>query len=672
MAPATWIAIGLFGLALAGQAPAATTLTVAPATDTVPVNGTRTFTATLTGGSMPAVTWKVNGVRGGNSVVGTISKAGIYTAPAAVPSTNPVTLTATTTVRPTKSASAKVTIRLPIPCITGVTPNSLPLGAYTLTVNGDRFYSGAKVFANGVALATTFVSPKQLRATGTATQVGTLNLEVVNPGNVRSAVYTGVQVVSDPSPPPLPPQPPTTDPATLAAARFLEQASFGPTPNEIAAVKQVSPSAWLTHQLALPASPLPATSDLNVLRRGWYANMASGPDQVRQRMIFALSQIFVVSADKNPYGNEMLPWLQTLSSNALGNFGTLLREMTLNPSMGNTWTWQQHHAEPGRTTRAKHSSSPSACNLNQDGTLQQDGNGNRPDLRSGTRARNRPRAVGVTYRVERDGLNWEASPDRSSRATGITTRVRKRSSGVTLPAGNRAADYDAVMANVFAHPNVRRSSPRASSALVTSNPSPAYVKRVADVFANNGGGARRPAATARDPARSGAARHAYRGAGPPRDPIPHTLGDPHAVRQRHRPTNLFWDYTLMSQRLLNAPSVFNFYSPLTRLPESPQLYGPEFQIYAPSLAITRANFLYALIAGYYRSMIAIDIAPFVAVAGNATALIDLVDATLLQGRMSATARQAIATALAASSDNQQRAITALYLTAITGEFAVHR
>src|SRR5262249_2024306 len=145
--------------------------------------------------------------------------------------------------------------------------------------------------------------------------------------NVHSAINTSVRVTG--SAPPTPP-----DAATIAAARFLEQATFGPTPNDIAAVKQLGASAWLTQQLALPAAPIPVTTDLNVLRRNWYTGMARAPDQVRQRMIFALSQIFVVSADKNPYGGEMLPWLQTLSTHALGNFDALLREMTLNPSMG--------------------------------------------------------------------------------------------------------------------------------------------------------------------------------------------------------------------------------------------------------------------------------------------------------------------------------------------------
>ncbi len=178
---------------LAGQAIAAT-LTISPTSDTVPIGGSRTFTATLSGIPTTAVQWKVNGVVGGGPVTGTITSAGVYTAPAAVPQANPVTVTAAPTSRRNTAASAKVTVRLPVPWVTGVTPLALGLGPYMLTVEGDRFYAGAAVWANGVALPTTYVSAKQLKATGSATQVGTLNIEVVNPGNVRSAMYTAVQV----------------------------------------------------------------------------------------------------------------------------------------------------------------------------------------------------------------------------------------------------------------------------------------------------------------------------------------------------------------------------------------------------------------------------------------------------------------------------------------------
>src|SRR5205823_6202606 len=128
-------------------------------------------------------------------------------------------------------------------------------------------------------------------------------------------------------------------------------------------------------------------------------------------------------------------------------------------------------------------------------------------------------------------------------------------------------------------------------ALVTSNPSPAYVKRVADVFANNGGGVRGDlAATARA-----------------------VLLDPEA-RQ---------DAPTATQGHLKDPILH-------------------------SLGLIRV------------------------LGGTVIDPSNLVDATLLQGRMSATGRAAITTALAASTDTKQNAITALYLSAISAEFGVHK
>jgi hypothetical protein len=158
-----------------------------------------------------------------------------------------------------------------------------------------------------------------------------------------------------------------------------------------------------------------------------------------------------------------------------------------------------------------------------------------------------------------------------------------------------------------------------------------------------------------------------------KDPIMQTLSLVRAAGGTViNPANLFWEYSLVGQELLRAPSVFNFYSPLTPLPENPGKFGPEFQLYAPSFAIARANFLYRFFNGEFNSMIKLDITPYVNVAGDPTALLNLVDATLLQGRMSATARQAIGASLLATTDKKQRAITALYLTAITADFTVQQ
>jgi len=88
--------------------------------------------------------------------------------------------------------------------------------------------------------------------------------------------------------------------------------------------------------------------------------------------------------------------------------------------------------------------------------------------------------------------------------------------------------------------------------------------------------------------------------------------------------------------------------------------------------VRRANFLLALLDGSDQGMINIDISPYVTAAKDPQTLMTLVDRTLVQGRMSATARQAIGEAVFAISDMKQRALTALYLTAISSEFAVQK
>src|SRR5205814_3915652 len=66
----------------------------------------------------------------------------------------------------------------------------------------------------------------------------------------------------------------------------------------------------------------------------FFGNALGGADQLRQRVIFALSEIIVVAVNKNTNGNEIVPWLSLLSRNAFGNYRTLLREITLDASMG--------------------------------------------------------------------------------------------------------------------------------------------------------------------------------------------------------------------------------------------------------------------------------------------------------------------------------------------------
>jgi uncharacterized protein (DUF1800 family) len=482
-----------------------------------------------------------------------------------------------------------------------------------------------------------------------------------------------------------PPGPqPAIDPATVAAARLLEQATFGPTAADIAQVKSLGAQAWLNRQFTLAPSPLPDVTDINALRANWYKNMAAGQDQLRQRMVFALSQLFVVSADKNPYANELQPWLTTLNTHAFGNFKNLLREMSLNPAMakyldlGNS-VIPAPNENYAREVMQLFTIGP--VMLNQDGSVQTDRNGDPIPSYDQARITDMSRALsGWTYAgTNPTGLNWQyftgpLQPRDRFHDKGAKTLLL----GLGVPAGQTAQqDFDAVMDNLFNHPNLPPFiATRLIRAFTTSNPSPAYITRVADVFAAGPSGRGDLQATLSaillDPEARQPATAADALPGKLKDPILHSLGLFRALgAQVNDPTNLFWEYFQQGQRLLNAPSVFNFYSPLTRLPGSPERYGPEFQVYAPALAVARANFLYHCLSGNAGTAVTLDITPYVNAAGDVTALMNMVDAALLQGRMTPAARTAIAGAVSATTDRRQRAITALYLTAIT-EFAVQQ
>jgi len=91
---------------------------------------------------------------------------------------------------------------------------------------------------------------------------------------------------------------------------------------------------WIQQQFALPESQVPDGLDTNQTRAQLFLNMANGADQLRQRVMFALSQTIVVSANKTSTGPELIPWIRLLSRNAFGNYKQLLTEVTVSPTMG--------------------------------------------------------------------------------------------------------------------------------------------------------------------------------------------------------------------------------------------------------------------------------------------------------------------------------------------------
>jgi len=115
------------------------TVTVQPATASVPLGQTQQFTARVTGASLNAVNWSVNGIAGGNSIAGTVSSSGLYTAPQSLPSPSSVTVTATS--QTALSASGSASVQLQSGIVVSVAPNSAnvaPAGSanFNATVTG--------------------------------------------------------------------------------------------------------------------------------------------------------------------------------------------------------------------------------------------------------------------------------------------------------------------------------------------------------------------------------------------------------------------------------------------------------------------------------------------------------------------------------------------------------
>jgi hypothetical protein len=179
-----------------------------PTAANVRAGATQPFTASVTGTTNQNVTWSVNGVAGGNATSGTISGSGVYTAPASLPSSNAITISAASAADSSASATSNVTLWNPTPTISSVTPTSFAAGTYTLTVTGANFVSGAQVLFGGAAVNTAVVSSTQLTATGSAANAGIFAVSVSNP-NPGSSTSSGINVTvtsqSGGNPPPPPP-----------------------------------------------------------------------------------------------------------------------------------------------------------------------------------------------------------------------------------------------------------------------------------------------------------------------------------------------------------------------------------------------------------------------------------------------------------------------------------
>jgi uncharacterized protein (DUF1800 family) len=477
-------------------------------------------------------------------------------------------------------------------------------------------------------------------------------------------------------------------PPAVSTGRFLKQTTFGPTPQLMTHVQQIGFSAFLDEQFAAPEStyPNPLTATRAQMVDRFWINAFKGNDQLRQRVVYALSQIWVVSLNKNNEPEQVIPWLNILSRNAFGNYRTLMREVTLDASMGHYLDLVNSNKPNGGSGANENYARElmqlftiGLYKLNQDGSLQLDGNNQPIPAYTQTDVRQLALALtGWTYpttpgQTPSQGNNGsyyigQMEPRQINHDTTAKTIL-----GQSLPANQMIQDdLDDALDIIFQHPNVAPFvSTRLIRALVTSNPSPAYIARISAVFNDNGQGTRGDLksvirAILLDPeARNDNPAPEF---GRLRSPFQHTIAFLRAMNTNiNEPLSFAYLYTGMGESILNAPTVFGHYSPLYKMPGNNQLFAPEFQIYTPTEAVNRANFIY-----WMMNEGPVDLTPFTSIASNSTQLIDVVDTRLLEGRMTPEMRASITTALQSSTDNRSRALTVLYLVATSGDFIIQR
>jgi uncharacterized protein (DUF1800 family) len=574
------------------------------------------LSATVTNASSMAVTWQVNGITGGSAAAGTISTTGLYTPPSAIPATNPVTITAISVAAPTASATASEAVWNPLPTVTtAVISQNYGAATGLLTVTGTGFVAGAQIQAAGALATTTVVSSTVLQATvPIGTGASTVAVDVVNPnpGSATSPVATAQVQVS-----------------LQSASRLLDQATFGPTLTDIQTVEAEGLPAYLNAQFATPTTLEPditnppptlcATNTIPCQQAEWWQAAITAPDQLRQRVAFALSEMFVVSTN-SVNARSVTTFQNMLANDAFGNFYTIMHDVTLSPAMG-AYLNMLDSAKPTGTEIANENFGRENMQLftlgldllNPDGSLQLDSNGNPIPTYTEAQVQAFSRAyTGWTYATASGGspttfpnntANYDSPMAPVESQHDMTSKILLN--GTTLPAGQTAElDLTGALTNIFDHPNVGPFVCRQLiQHLVSSNPSPAYVARVAAVFANDGTGVRGnmkavvQAILLDTEARAGDANSSFDG-GHLREPMLYMTniirGLGFTFTGGGAGTGPEYYYTLsnytsaLSEKPYTSGAVFNFFPPNYVIPGT-TTNAPEFDIENTASAILRLS-----------------------------------------------------------------------------------
>jgi hypothetical protein len=518
------------------------------------------------------------------------------------------------------------------------------------------------------------------------------------------------------------------------AVRLADQASFGPTEALVNTIQTDGVVAWISSQMSLSNSRYTSGSGGEVHQftgagefcdgkgdncwRDWsstqplvwdfYRNAVSQPDQLRQRVALALQQIVVVSNLEVSGTYGFRNYHNDLLDNSFGNYRQVLKKVALSPVMGDFLNNANNDKASPNENFARELLqlfSIGTCELNADGSLK---GGACSATYSNEVVRSYAYALtGWTYPAG-GATPWGCWPkglncryyggDMIPVASFHDTAERKLLSGVTVATGAAApAALESVLDSLMNHPNIGPFiGKQLIQHLVSSNPSAAYVSRVAAAFnsgkyeafgaGQKGDLAATVAAVLLDPeARSDTAA---RSAGKLREPIQMFTGVLRAMNGKTDGDSLSWWWgDTLRQHVFRPPSVFNFYPPNYPVPGT-GLVGPEFGIHSANSALGRLNYLTYVLDWDGSEPEAdvpnaigtkTDLSAYTADAADANKLIDRLSMLALGQKLPAAARAKVLTAVEwwtpkTDAENWQinRVKTAAYLVFASPNYQVQR
>ena len=650
-------------------------------------------TPTITGTELPALSWSLS-----NTSAGSLSSGGVYTAPPVMPQDTRVTITATLVSNPSVTASYVLHIIYPVPVLTSASPVIVPAGDTTLiTLTGSNFEPGTVVEANGVFMPTTYISPTSLQAQvsvpSTATGNDLIQAFTGTPGGGSSA-FVPVAISAAIS--------------ETAAARLLDQTTFGPTTSLIQQVEQEGENAWLTQQFNTPQTvlppipnPLPSYCGDSAMcfESSWWNAVLTGNDQLRQRVAFALSQLFVVSSDTVP-GTGINYYHNLLAADAFTNWYTIMTDVTLSPAMGIYLDMLNSVAPSSPTLIADENYARENMQLfnlgldliNQDGSLQLDGNGNPIPAYTQAQVQAFARAYTGWVFANADGSTpsgGNAIPNYTHPLVAVEIYHEENPktvlSGTTLPAGQTAEqDMAGALTNIFQHPNLPPFvSQQLIQHLVKSDPSPAYISRVAAVFINDGNNVRGDmqavlTAIFTDPEARAGDTSPQTTDGHLREPILWLTDAMRGLGYVNVDPNNFYQYLsnysgALGEWPYQSPAVFNFFPPSYVIPGT-TLNAPEFGLEntaSVTVRLTQADQLVNnKITGFNVDLSATSPLGQIAVSQGPSGLVSALNALFLYNTMDANTITAITNEISSVTNPAQQVRIAAYLVLTSSEYKI--